>query len=190
MLLILFVCVGPHAKDQYVAIPNEWVDFTRSDFAYKPVKCSSDLLRILIEILNKQYKVIVIDSIIRNLLETEIPGSHIPFAKQLSSIGRASSCLLFNAETIVPYLNKTPLNPLLALVHCLIEQEASLANFAQSNDPTSICLSIILDRTIRLNTKSLLKQWLKESSTLFKRVRIFTLVLTYNSKNKDTIEVV
>ncbi|KAG2203484.1 hypothetical protein INT47_008211 [Mucor saturninus] len=64
----------------------------------------------------------------------------ISFAKQLSSIGWASSCLLFNAETIAPCLNETPLTPLLALVHCLIEQESSLMNFAQPNDPTLISL--------------------------------------------------
>ncbi|KAI7896834.1 uncharacterized protein EV154DRAFT_585047, partial [Mucor mucedo] len=154
----LFVCVGPNAKDQYVAIPTEWVNFTRSDVAYEPVNCSSDLPRILIEIQNKadmhfyqrliDYSpsklpivvAIVINSTSKDLLETEIPGSHIPFAKQLSSIGWASSCLLFNAETVAPYLNETPLNPLLALVHCLIEQESSLMNFAQSNDPTLISL--------------------------------------------------
>lgn len=83
---------------------------------------------------------IVINSTTRDLLETEIPGSHIPFAKQLLSIGWASSCLFFSAETIAPYLNETPLNPLLALVHCLIEQETSLVNFTQCNDPTLICL--------------------------------------------------
>ncbi|EPB82184.1 hypothetical protein HMPREF1544_11067 [Mucor circinelloides 1006PhL] len=164
--IVVSAVIGPNAKDQYVAIPTEWVDFTRSDVAYEPVNCSSDLPRILIEIQNKadmhfyqrlidysrlivrQYKAsklpivvaIVSNSTTRDLLETEIPGSHIPFAKQLSSIGWASSCLLFNAETIAPYLNETPLNPLLALVHCLIEQEASLINFAQSNDPTLICL--------------------------------------------------
>lgn len=147
MLLILFVCVGPNTKDQYVPIPTEWIDFTRSDVAYEPVNRSSDLPRILIEIQNKadmpfyqrliDYSrliarrskssklpiavAIVINSTTRDLLETEIPGSHIPLAKQLSSIGWASNCLLFNAETIAPHLNETALNPLLALVHCLIE---------------------------------------------------------------------
>lgn len=53
MLLILFVCVGPNAKDQYVAIPTEWIDFTRSDVAYEPVNSSNDLPLILIEIQNK-----------------------------------------------------------------------------------------------------------------------------------------
>ncbi|KAK4517109.1 kinesin-like nuclear fusion protein [Mucor velutinosus] len=145
---------------------TEWIDFTRSDVAYESINCSNDLPRILIEIQNKadmnfyqqlidysrsvsrQHKAsklpivvaIVINSTTRYLLETEIPGSRIPFAKQLSSIGWASSCLFFNAETIAPYLNETPLNPLLVLVHCLIEQETSLINFTQCNDPTLICL--------------------------------------------------
>ncbi|KAI8876107.1 hypothetical protein K501DRAFT_201147, partial [Backusella circina FSU 941] len=60
---------------------------------------------------------IVINSTTRDLLETEIPGSPIPFAKQLLSIGWASSSLFFSTETIAPYLNETPLNPLFALVH-------------------------------------------------------------------------
>ncbi|KAI8091603.1 hypothetical protein BDF21DRAFT_449020 [Thamnidium elegans] len=158
--------IGPRAKDQYVAIPTEWIDFTRSDVAYEPVNCSNDLPRILIEIQNKadmsfyqrlidysrsvfrQHKTstlpivmaIVINSTTRDLLETEISGSCIPFAKQLSSIGWASSCLFFSAETIAPYLNETPLNPLLALVHYLIEQKTSLINFTQCNDPTLIFL--------------------------------------------------
>ncbi|KAI8087924.1 uncharacterized protein B0P05DRAFT_505439, partial [Gilbertella persicaria] len=83
---------------------------------------------------------IVINSTTRDLLEVETPGSPIPFAKQLSSIGWASSCLLFNAETIAPYLNEAPLSPLLALVHCLIKQEASLMDLEQCNDPTLVCL--------------------------------------------------
>ncbi|KAG2235123.1 hypothetical protein INT48_006504 [Thamnidium elegans] len=146
MLLIIFVCI----------------DFIRSE----PVNCSNDLPRILIEIQNKadmnfyqrlvdysrsvfrQHKAstlpivvaIVINSTTRYLLETEIPGSRIPFAKQLSSIGWTSSCLFFSAETIAPYLNETPLNPLLSLVHCLIEQETSLINFTQCDDPTLIFL--------------------------------------------------
>ncbi|CAO3697445.1 unnamed protein product [Rhizopus stolonifer] len=145
----------PRAKDQYVAIPTEWIDFTCSDVAYEPSNRSNDLPRIPIEIQNKadmnfyqrlidysrsvsrQHKVstlpivvtIMINSITRDLLKTEIPGSHIPFAKQLSSIGWARSCLLLNAETIASYLNETPLNPFLALIHYLIEQEASLISF-------------------------------------------------------------
>ncbi|KAI8635815.1 hypothetical protein BD408DRAFT_323960, partial [Parasitella parasitica] len=166
MNIVVSAVIGPKAKDQYVAIPTEWIDFTRSDVAYEPVNRSNDLPRILIEIQNKadmnfyqrlidysrsvtrQHKgstlpivvAIVINSTTREVLETEIPGSNIPFAKQLSSIGWARSCLLLNADTIAPYLNETPLNRFLALVHCLIEQEASLTSFTLCNDPTLICL--------------------------------------------------
>ncbi|CEP18178.1 hypothetical protein [Parasitella parasitica] len=149
--IVVSAVVGPKAKDQYVAIPTEWIDFTRSDFAYEPVNCSNELPRILIDYLrsvfrqHKAFKLlivvtIVINSTTRDLLETEIPGSPISFAKQLSSIGWASSCLFFSAEAIAPYLNETPFNPLLALVHRLIEQETLLINFTQYDDPRLVCL--------------------------------------------------
>ncbi|KAG2203483.1 hypothetical protein INT47_008210 [Mucor saturninus] len=101
--LVVSTVFGPNAKDQYTAIPTEWVNFTRSDVAYEPVNCSSDLPRIIIEIQNKadmhfyqrlidysrlivrQYKASklpiavasVINSTNKDLIETEIPGSHI-----------------------------------------------------------------------------------------------------------------
>ncbi|KAI9364101.1 hypothetical protein BD770DRAFT_469298 [Pilaira anomala] len=105
-----------------------------------------------------------------NLLETEIPGSNIPFAKQLSSIGWASSCLFFSAETIAPYLNEAPLNPF----HCFIEQEASLISFAQCNDPT----------LIRLYTKmkSILGDHIHDNESsihLLKTVNILNNVIAY-----------
>lgn len=83
---------------------------------------------------------VVINSTTRELLETEIPGSRIPYAKLLSSIGWVRSYILLNAETIAPHLNETPLNPFFTLVHCLIEQNAPFINFSESNDPTLITL--------------------------------------------------
>ncbi|KAI9340332.1 hypothetical protein BD770DRAFT_447981 [Pilaira anomala] len=35
LLLVDEDVIGPNAKDQYVAIPTEWIDFTRSDVASK-----------------------------------------------------------------------------------------------------------------------------------------------------------
>jgi len=48
---------------------------------------------------------------------------------------------IFQCRDCCTLLNETPLNPLLALVHCLIKQETLLSNFTtQCDDPTLIYL--------------------------------------------------
>ncbi|GAA5814443.1 hypothetical protein MFLAVUS_007939 [Mucor flavus] len=139
MLLVIFACVDPVAKDQYVAIPTDWIDFCRSDVMYEPVNRSNDLPRIIIEVQNKADM-----SFYQRLIDysrsatRQCKASTLPIVVAIA-IGWASSRLI-NSETIAPHLNQTPLNPLPALAHCLIEQHASIINFKQYNDPTLISL--------------------------------------------------
>jgi hypothetical protein len=79
---------------------------------------------------------IVIKRTSQDLLALEVPGGELPFAKKLSSVGWARSCLLMNAESIAQHLAGVPLHPLVVLAHCLIEQKPSLRNLSQHNDPT------------------------------------------------------
>ncbi|KAG1136637.1 hypothetical protein G6F37_012635 [Rhizopus arrhizus] len=79
---------------------------------------------------------IVVKRTSQDLLALEVPGGELPFAKKLSSVGWARSCLLMNAESVAQHLDSVPLHPLVALTHCLIEQKPSLRNLSQHNDPT------------------------------------------------------
>ncbi|KAI7854958.1 hypothetical protein BDC45DRAFT_535087 [Circinella umbellata] len=163
MNIVLAGVVGDHAKDQYVQQGREWLDGKRTNILYIPVKPSSDMPPVIVEVQNtvdnsfirrlQQYCSHVynqqgdIDPVVLTLcvetvrteLANDFENSEVAsFLKVLPSKYWAKNHFILAPITIQAELNdpNKQLHPLVALQYVFQKQACSLQSLEFQHDPT------------------------------------------------------
>lgn len=155
LLIPLFV-LGVKAVGNYWPRPTEWPNGTRSDVLYATE--NSEMPPVLVEVQNVVDEkfihrvvryceevfckygtppvviIIAVNDCKNQVANRATKNKKTPFFLKLQSYPWAQKCLLLNKESISPYLNKTPLDPVVALGSFFVEQKQSIKDHPYCED--------------------------------------------------------